>query len=983
MKLTGAVRAATDKRRESGEPRESRAGGRRDSDRPLRRSLQGKILSRALLISIVPVLLIASVTLGSLLGLSRSTDASLDDSREDLLRNVVGNNARNDAVSVTRQVEQMLSERIGNVMDWSASPTIYYAAVQAAGEEGDGLRATSTSAELEERFSSERRLAPGSVAERYLRSVSEREPMFEELFFTDHNGFVVGASTRTTDFVQRDEDWWARAWTHGLHVSHVHRDASAEEFGVTVSVRIDHPKNDRPVGVMKAVLGLTALQDAATRVANNNSNDVTLLTRNELLIAETASEHGRTRIMNPSLRFSGETAEAYQRAVDSPNPGYLLQDQAVAGYHSLVSTQGELWTMLDEAGIDHGVLDWVAVVQDDTEDAVAPLAGVDAVQDGVTSTGRTFVILGLLALIIAVIAAFVVSSRLANGIVRPLRSLRRTAHDIAERQLPALISQVQNSESEDDLPPVPSVELDTDDEVEDVADAFNVVRRTAVELAAEQARSRRNVSRMFVSLGRRNQGLLSRQLEFIDHLESEESNPELLDNLFRLDHLATRMRRNAESLLVLAGEQPSRRWSEPVSLTDVVRGAVAEVEDYQRVNLEGIDEAQLVGSAVGDVSHLLAELIENATHFSPPDSSVMVLGRRVTDGYALAIVDDGVGMTEEQLQAANERIEASPQIERVPSSYLGLFVVGRLAARHQIKVRLVESTTEGVTAKVLLPNALVEPLPLEWPPSEHSTGEFRTTFDEHAVPVSVGGPHNDRQVAEPDVPAYNPPQAYQQPQAPSHPAEPVPVSDNTDDLPGLGVRRRSSKRGAGDRQSQAAGREVARGAGPADQSGRGERGDGGGGYGEPAADPSWSNGRFDQVSARDDHFVDTGKLPRVERPRGDAAQPSVPDADVPRVFEVPRRASKRPDGQEDGPGAAPQEDRTVLRMEPSSGEQTPEPVSGSKPRHEQAASTDAERHAQAAKERLARFQRAVRQGRAQTGGPLSSAERNGGDRRDA
>ena len=970
MKLTGAVRAATDKEREPGE------GRKEDSDRPLRRSLQGKILSRALLISIVPVLLIASVTLGSLLGLSRSTDASLDDSRKELLRNVVGTNARDDAISVTRQVERMMAERIGNVMDWAASPTIYHAAVEAGTEQGDDLRAASTNQALEEQFSSDRRLEPGSVAERFLRSVVERQPMFEEMFFTDRNGYVVGGSTRTSDFVQRDEDWWARAWTHGLHVSHVDRDESAEEYGVSVAVRIDNPRSERPVGVMKAVIGLGTLQETATQIANNNANNVTLLTRNELLLAETASEHGRTRIMNPSLRFSGETAEAYERAVDSVNPGYLLQDQAVAGYHSLVSTEGELWTMLEEAGIDRNVLDWVAIVQDDTEDAVAPLAGIDNVQEGVTSTGRTFVILGLLALIIAVVAAFVVSTRLANGIVRPLRSLRRTAHDIAERQLPALIDQVQNSESDDDLPAVPAVELDTDDEVEDVAEAFNVVRRTAVELAAEQARSRRNVSRMFVSLGRRNQGLLSRQLEFIDRLESEESNPELLDNLFRLDHLATRMRRNAESLLVLAGEQPSRRWSEPVSLTDVVRGAVAEVEDYQRVNLEGIDEAQLVGSAVGDVSHLLAELIENATHFSPPDSAVMVLGRRVTDGYALAIVDDGVGMTEEQLHAANERIEASPQIERVPSSYLGLFVVGRLAARHDIRVRLVESTTEGVTAKVLLPNTLVEPLPLEWPSGEHSTGEFGTSFDEHAVPVSVGGPQQDVQYAEPEPPAYTPP-AYTPPSHQPQPAQPVQVSDDTADLPGLGVRRRSSKRGAGEGRPESPGREVAR----ADQGGRRGRGDGRRGYGDPAADPPRSNGRFDQMSARSDDFVDTGRLPRAERPRGDIPWTNAPQADEPPVVEVQRRASKRRDAQEDVSEGTPQ-DRTVLRMEPSAAPSS-EPVSGPGPRDAQSASTGAERNAQAAKERLARFQRAVRQGRAQTGGPLSSAERNGGDRRDA
>jgi signal transduction histidine kinase len=919
--------------------------------------LQGKILSRALLISIVPLLLIASVTLGSLLGLSRSTGISLDNSRESLLRNVVGGNAREDAMSVIRQVERLMAERIGNVMDWSQTPSIYYAAVQAAQEEGDALSDTPI-AELEEDFADERRLAPGSVSELFLKGLAEREPMFAEVFFTDRNGFTVGGNHRTTDFVQRDEQWWAYAWEHGLYLGPVLQDESADAWGVPLAVRIDHPKTNRPVGVMKAIISLNVVQDTATEIANNARNEVSLITRDELLLAETSSDHGAARIMNPGVEFNAQTDEAYQAALASTNPGYLLQQNHVVGYMSLLAAQGNLWTMLEDAAIDPNVLDWVAVVRDTNDDALAPLSGLDVVQDSVTSTGRTFVILGLLALVAVIAASFVVSTRLANGIVQPLRSLRRTAHDIADRQLPALVEQVQHVESDDQLPAVPSVELHTDDEIEDVAEAFNVVRSTAVQLAAEQARSRKNVSRMFVSLGRRNQGLLSRQLEFIDRLESEESNPELLDNLFRLDHLATRMRRNAESLLVLAGEQPSRRWAEPVSLTDVVRGAVAEVEDYQRVNLEGIEEAKLAGSAVGDVAHLLAELIENATNFSPPDSSVLVLGRRVTDGYALAIVDDGVGMTPEQLRAANDRIETSPQIERVPSSYLGLFVVGRLAARHGIKVRLVESTTEGVTAKVLLPNNLTEPMPIDWPASTVPSDEPLTTFDEHAVPVAVGGPHSYSsavEVAEPEQPLRSgAPAAYQPART-----EPPPQHDDTVDLPGLGVRRRSSKRGDEGRSDSGVGREAARSHGQPDSS------DGGPHDVESyssgtVSEPLMHNGRGDTIGDRDDDPAQTGGGVR------------------PGVFEVPRRASKRSDeAAEDDTSSA--RDRTVLRMEPSpSGDSLRKPATP-----QESPTSDAERNAQAARERLARFQRAVRQGRAQTGGPLSSADRNGGDRRDA
>jgi signal transduction histidine kinase len=919
--------------------------------------LQGKILSRALIISIVPLLLIASVTLGSLLGLSRSTEASLDESRGELLRNVVGGNVRGDAIQVTQQVERLLMERINTLRDIAASPTMYYAATQAAERQGDALRQRPIP-QVERDFASERRLAPGDVAERYMRAVRERDPMFVELFFTERNGFTVGTNNRTSDMVQRDEDWWQKAWINGLYISGVLYDDSAGEHAVTVAVRIDHPKKKEPVGVIKAILSLNALQDTVTQIANKTNTDVTLLTRNEFLLAESASEHGRTRIMSPVVRFSGPVEEAYQAAVHSINPGYLLQQDHVVGYMSLLSTGGELAPLLEDASIDMGAFDWVAVVRDSNEDALQPLTGLGLVQESVTSTARTFTLLGLLALVAAIAAAFVVSTRLANGIVRPLRSLRRTAHDIAERQLPALVEQVQHVESDEELPTVPAVELHTDDEVEDVAEAFNVVRSTAVLLAAEQARSRRNESRMFFSLGRRNQGLLSRQLEFIDRLESEESNPELLDNLFRLDHLATRMRRNAESLLVLAGEQPSRRWSEPVSLTDVVRGAVAEVEDYQRVSLEGVEEAQLAGSAVGDVAHLLAELIENATHFSPPDSQIIVLGRRVTDGYALAVVDDGVGMTPEQLRAANDRIDSSPRIERVPSSYLGLFVVGRLAARHDIRVRLVESTTEGVTAKVLLPNTLVEPLPLDW--SGEGQPDDMPTFDEHAIPVTVGGPHSSAvDLAEPEQPVHAGMSTTLQPSG-HPPGPPSSTDDDTADLPGLGVRRRTSKRGGtGNNRSDGPGREAVTPYRPDEGSEATESPDSDA-FGRPAAEPVPDYGDREPVHARADERRD------------------VPGGPIPVVFEVPRRTSKREDDSRRDTAPRPRQDRTVLRMEPAPGDTVPEPAAAS-----DAPSSDVQRNAQAAKERLARFQRAVRQGRAQTGGPLSAAERNGGDHRDA
>ncbi|HEX6256107.1 MAG TPA: ATP-binding protein [Euzebyales bacterium] len=674
-----------------------------------RQSLKSRILSRALLISILPLLLLGTIALSSLVGLSRSAERNLDASREGLARDVVGRAVRTEAFGVAQDVDRAIGERVDDVIALSASPSVRDAA-STGSETGDTLVIRPTS-ELESEFDRQRRLGAGSTSDRYLRSVTQRQPQFSELFFTERNGLAVAASARTSDFVQSDETWWNGAWEDGLYLGDVERDDSSDAVGLTVAARIEAADGSQRLGVVKGVIRLDEVQRIATRLARETGSDITLLTRDGQLLAETSSEHSASRIMNADIEFDEERADTITRALESEKPGFVLADRAVAAFAPLDAVDGRLSSLVDDYNdVDSDAVQWVAIVEQPNDIAFAPLSGLSDVQQGLSRTARTFGVVMLIVMLIAVLAAFIVSTRLAQRIVEPLRSLGSTARNIADTQLPMLVHRAQTLPGDDDeTPQLPAVELHTHDEIEDVADAFNVVSGTAAELAADQARSRRNVSRMFVSLGRRNQNLLNRQLEFIDKLERDTNDADLLDDLFRLDHLATRMRRNAESLLVLAGEEPARRWSEPVSLTSVVRGAIAEVEDYRRVNLEGVDEAALAGSAVGDVTHLVAELIENAVQFSAPDTSVLVVGRRVVDGYALAIVDDGVGMSPEQLDDANHRIETSPEVDRVPSSFLGLFVVGRLAARHGIRVRLMESTTEGITAKVLLPAALIDP----------------------------------------------------------------------------------------------------------------------------------------------------------------------------------------------------------------------------------------------------------------------------------
>jgi signal transduction histidine kinase len=329
-------------------------------------------------------------------------------------------------------------------------------------------------------------------------------------------------------------------------------------------------------------------------------------------------------------------------------------------------------------------------------------AKANELEDAAVARQRWFVVLAL----IAVGLAFVVTWLVSRSITKPLRSLTRQAKDMAERRLPAVVLDILDTPLGENVavPRVEPVRVTTRDEVADVAGALNTVQDTALDLAVEQAVLRRNIADSFVNLGRRNQNLLGRQLDFITELETNETDPDALANLFRLDHLATRMRRNAESLLVLAGIEPPRKWAAPVRLTDVIRAALGEVEDYQRVTVRGVEAATILGSAAADLAHLLAELIENALVFSPPDQTVDIRGRNRPDGaYTLAVIDSGLGMPTNDVAAANRRLAGAESFTIAPSKYLGHYVAGNLAARHNIHVHLDNSPGNGITATITVP----------------------------------------------------------------------------------------------------------------------------------------------------------------------------------------------------------------------------------------------------------------------------------------
>jgi signal transduction histidine kinase len=312
--------------------------------------------------------------------------------------------------------------------------------------------------------------------------------------------------------------------------------------------------------------------------------------------------------------------------------------------------------------------------------------------------------------VLALVAAVTLTVLVSRSITRPLRTLTGQAKLMADRRLPDAVLDILETPLGDDVqvPSVEPVSVRTRDEVADVAAALNTVQDSALDLAVEQAVLRRNIADSFVNLGRRNQSLLGRQLDFVTELESHETNPETLASLFRLDHLATRMRRNAESLLVLAGIEPPRKWAAPVRITDVIRAALGEVEDYQRVAIRSVEPATVLGSAAADLAHLIAELLENALTFSPPDQNVEVRGEHRADGeYALAVIDVGFGMPADDIDQANRRLSGAESFTIAPSKYLGHYVAGNLAARHGIRINLGHSPGHGVTAAIDLPPTLL------------------------------------------------------------------------------------------------------------------------------------------------------------------------------------------------------------------------------------------------------------------------------------
>ncbi|MFG2064238.1 nitrate- and nitrite sensing domain-containing protein [Micromonospora sp. NPDC048871] len=401
----------------------------------------------------------------------------------------------------------------------------------------------------------------------------------------------------------------------------------------------------------------------------------------------------------------GPEQAAYQRLAEQEGFGRLraMQDELIAaGPAGRITVDARAW----QSGYDtvqQSLRDFELTQADGLADRSVPIAV--SILARLAGAG----VLGL----IAVVVSLVVAVRVGRSLARRLTLVRGRLTETAEKGLPEVVDRLRRGEQVDVDREAPVVDEGTD-EIGQVAQAFTEVQKAAIRAAQVEVTLRRGLNEVFLNIARRSQGLVHRQIALLDRLERDAEDPDHLAELFRVDHLATRLRRHAEDLVILAGAIPGRGWREPVAMVDLIRGAISEVESYDRVEITSLQSAGTAGRVVGDIIHLLAELIENATTFSPPQSRVTVSGEHVANGYALSVSDQGLGMTAAAIEEANRKLARAPEFDPAETARLGLFVVARLAGRHGIRVRLRRSEGAGMTAVVLIPADLIttEPSPL-------------------------------------------------------------------------------------------------------------------------------------------------------------------------------------------------------------------------------------------------------------------------------
>ena len=711
-------------------------------------SIRTRMFERVLPVALVPLVLLGVFTIGAIFILQLSTARAVQSAEVILEENVVEDGVTRSSDRAARELAEYADGWISRTSETAADGQFLAVVQQTATQlrnltfdrrDNDALQArlngpiTQDARDLALRLQDE------------LRTFEEREDV--QVLIVSDEGLNMGSSDPASALDHSSSLWFREARAIGFAVDPFVNDGDgppAMEF----AFRTPQPVGNSTGSVIRIRSSITNVQWILGEIAIDDLVTVTLVdNEGSVLLADTGSDN------SSSLMFD---EEMFDDPSSSLNPELL--DEGNLRNETIVTAAREVSSRMENAfDIE---IDWLVQTNQSLEIAGRSLNDIRQVSEDVSRL-RQWVVIGVIAFLLgAGVITFLAIRKLSNQITEPVQQLSMQAQRAAGKGIPAIVEAARTSV---DLPDLPQFKVESNDEIAILARSMNTMQNAAVDLAAGQAKLRRqNVARTFVSLGRRNQNLLNRQLEFIDELERQESDADALENLFRLDHLATRMRRNAENLLVLAGEQTPRRWAKPIAVRDVLRAAAAEIADYRRVRLGDIAPATVSGNLATDLSHLIAEILENAGSFSPPNTQIEVLGQLTETHYRLAVVDQGIGMDPDALAQVNDRLQNPVDFADAPSAYLGLFVVGRLAQELGIAVRLAsadptgEGRHRGTLAFIDIPVTLLssaEPTPVSIDKAGSSEAEANRA---EAIEAAQAQDYLPAPAPEPTAPVHTP-----------------------------------------------------------------------------------------------------------------------------------------------------------------------------------------------------------------------------------
>jgi signal transduction histidine kinase len=543
-------------------------------------------------------------------------------------------------------------------------------------------------AELQAVFAPAIESAPAEIATR----MKELKARFDQLpVFRSQVGFKGVTKTQVNDFY------------NGI------QDAAATLFEAQARIVPDEVAVQGAIGATTVFRATDTMAREASLI--NSSFAAGTLTAEDYLLFSNHVGAYRSQLSQTAPYLEPSTRELYQKLTASDSWKRLA-----AAEDSLIK-RGP-WNSRDKNAVPVAQADWRSA----SGDVAIALTGMtidqaDKVSAKAIESGEGKLLNAILGSVVALlisVASVIIAVRVSRTLVdrtlmTRLEQLRNDSLDLAGNRLPDIVTRLKNGEAVDVSAELPKLDHGKD-EIGQVAEALNIAQLTAVNAAVSEAKARSGVHNVFLGIAHRNQVLVHRQLQILDEMEKREEDSTQLASLFQLDHLATRARRTTENLIILGGKQPGRRWRKPVPLIEILRAAVSETEQYSRVSVEGIPETLIAGAAVADTIHLIAELVDNATSFSPPGSQVEVTGTLVARGVVVDVSDQGLGMTDGSREWANEMMANAPEFDAMAlraDSSLGLFVVARIASRLAIKVTFDPSRYGGTRATVLIPAQLL------------------------------------------------------------------------------------------------------------------------------------------------------------------------------------------------------------------------------------------------------------------------------------